>query len=275
MVGFRQAWMLLAGWYQLALVNPSLQAIDADTDVVVVAGPTDPFDARGRDEIDRFLRTGKGGVFLIDATVMRHPRWLDGGGPAPAATVTIANDSGLDPLLGRYGLRVAPGLILDPPHAAGPYPVAGKDLLDALPAFVAVAVTVGVAAHPHDPSPIWVTEPTAVVFPYASAVEDLVAGTAGGRRSWSLADSSPDSWRQREYVFRGGYQRAGQPPGPFSIARALELYGAAGHRTRVVVVGDSDFASDPILQLVNVVPGYDGGSRFLRGAIAWAAGRAP
>jgi len=99
-LGFRLAWMLLAGSYQLALVNPSLQAIDAGADVVVVAGPTDPFDARGRDELDRFLRTGKGGVFLLDAAVMRHPRWLDGGGRAPVATVTIANDSGLDPLLG-------------------------------------------------------------------------------------------------------------------------------------------------------------------------------
>jgi hypothetical protein len=38
---------------------------------------------------------------------------------------------------------------------------------------------------------------------------------------------------------------------------------------------DSDFASDAILRLVAVAPGYDGGSRFLRGVIAWAAGRAP
>ena len=273
--GFRLAWMLLAGSYDLTLVNPSLQAIDAGADVVVVAGPTDPFDARGRAEIDRFLRSGKGGVFLVDATVMRGPRWLDGGGLAPAPTATIANDTGLDPLLGSYGLRVAAGLILDPPSAPGPYPGPGRTLREALPAFVRVVVRVSVGGVVQPGDPALVAEPTTVIFPYASAVEEVASAPAGGRRTWSLAESSPASWRQPEYVYRGFYQRAGRPGGPFSVARALELSAPIGRRTRVVVIGDSDFACDEILRLVTVVPGYDGGSRFLRGAIAWAAATAP
>jgi hypothetical protein len=45
----------------------------------------------------------------------------------------------------------------------------------------------------------------------------------------------------------------------------------AHHQGRIVVVGDSDFASDHLLKMANFLPGYDGGRIFLRTLIDWVS----
>jgi hypothetical protein len=260
--GLQVAWAVLAEGYDLTLVNPSLEAIDQTVDIVAVVGPTEPFDGRGRDEIDRFLRSGKGGLFLVDGMVMRVPLCsVKDGQVALGAETAVPNDAGLTPLLVRYGLHVATDLVLDAKNVPGPFQYQGRTVLDNLPTFVGVVVNLT--------EPPNVARPTPVIFPYASSVEEVPGPAVPITRMRSLADSSSQSWRQNEYVYWSSDERTLKPKGPFSLARAVEFGEPAQHQGRIVVVGDSDFASDHFLKMATFLPVYDGGRIFLRTLIDW------
>src|SRR5207247_1866547 len=59
--------------YEVTTVNPSSAEIAKDVDALVVGGPKQAFDDKGRQELDRFLMSGKGAVFLVDGMTMSSP----------------------------------------------------------------------------------------------------------------------------------------------------------------------------------------------------------
>ncbi len=97
--------------FEVTSVNPSSAPIPDDVDALLVAGPKQPFDDKGRREIDAFLMKGKGAIFLVDGMAMQAPR---GGMPpemqAAQPKIGQPNDTGLNELLEKYGFKIGAGL---------------------------------------------------------------------------------------------------------------------------------------------------------------------
>ena len=211
--------------FDTSTVNPSSAAIPADTDALLVAGPKQPFDDKGRKEIDKFLMQGKGAIFLVDGMVMSAPRGgpeqMMGGGPK----VGQANNTGLDELLKPYGFEVEQDFVLDKQSAPGPVDLGGRKMLANQPVFVGTEIL-----QPQDKEKSFTLTAgiPAVVFPFPSSVK-LVGPLAGGKpangKVWRLAHSSSESWKVSGFFFFSpGTQKIEETndKGPFDLAYAYE-----------------------------------------------------
>jgi gliding-associated putative ABC transporter substrate-binding component GldG len=278
--------------FDTATVNPSSAAIGDDVDALVVGGPKQPFDDKGRHEIDSFLMKGKGVVFLVDGMAMNAPRGMQGmpemGGQPK---IGQANDAGLGEILEKYGFKVNQDFVLDKQNVPGPIEIQGRKMLANVPMFVGVK-TDDVSDKDKDFTVL--AGVNAIVFPYSSSV-DLVGPLAGGKapaqgRLWTLARSSEHSWRQSGFFFfspttkieegkdqsSAGMAYAYQ--GPLHSAYAPATAGMSSpdappadskKPVRLVMVGDSDFASDEYMQMARFLPIYQGGAQMLFNAISW------
>jgi gliding-associated putative ABC transporter substrate-binding component GldG len=274
-------------------VNPSTTPIDNDVDALVIGGPKQAFDDKGRHEIDAFLMKGKGVVFLVDGMVMSSPQQQGmmpemGGGPK----IGQANDAGLGEILEKYGFKVGQDFVLDKQNVPGPVELGGRRMLANLPLFVGVKTE-----EIPDKELSVLTGVNAVVFPYGSSVE-LVGPLAGGKAPaqghlWTLAKTSPGAWKQSGFFFfspqkpieegkdKASYGMAYAYQGPLRSAYAPANQGMSTpdqpnappseskKPVRMVMVGDSDFASDEYVQLSRFLPFYQGGALMLFNAISW------
>jgi ABC-type uncharacterized transport system involved in gliding motility auxiliary subunit len=203
-----------------------------------------------------------------------------------------ANDAGLGELLKAYGFSIGQDFVFDRKAFHGPVDVGGGQLrLRTAPMFVGVEMP-----RARDKDFGVLAGINAIVFPYPSSVE-LVGPLAGGKpaqgKLWRLAESTPASWKVSGFFFYSNEK----PPeetkdkGPFGIAYAYEgplksAYApaaaagmsspdAAGSESkkpvRLLVAGDSDFASDEYVQLArNPILGlYGSGAQMLFNAIGW------
>ena len=113
--GFQTLQHVLSQEFETTTVNPSTTAIGDDVDALLVGGPKQAFDEKGRKEIDSFLMKGKGAIFLVDGMAMSSPnqgnpmQQMQGGGPK----IGQANDTGLGDLLKAYGFAVGQDFVLD------------------------------------------------------------------------------------------------------------------------------------------------------------------
>jgi gliding-associated putative ABC transporter substrate-binding component GldG len=276
--------------FETTTVNPSSAAIPDDVDALVVGGPKQPFDDKGRKEIDAFLMKGRGAIFLVDGMVMQSPR---GGMPEGMGQPKIgqANDAGLGDLLEKYGFKVNQDFVLDRQNVPGPVDMGGRKLLANLPMFVGVKLD-------EDKDLSVLSGVGALVFPFGSSV-DLVGPLAGGKapsggKFWTIAKTSPTAWKQSGFFFFSPTARIeeGKEKGSYGLAYAYQgtlksaypsAAAAAGMSSadaasqpseskkpvRVMVVGDSDFASDEYLQLSRYLPIYGGGAQLLFNGISW------
>jgi gliding-associated putative ABC transporter substrate-binding component GldG len=270
--------------FDTTTVNPSSAAIGDDVDALVIGGPKQPFDDKARREVDAFLMKGKGAIILADGMVLQAPR---GGMPEMAAQPKIGqnNDTGLNELLEKYGFKVNQDFVLDKQNVPGPVDMGGRRMLRNRPEFVGVKVE-------DDIKDLTVVAGVNVlVFPFPSSV-DLVGPLAGGQSAggklWTIAKSSPDSWKQTGFYFfaPAGEPEEGKEKGRFGLAYAYQgtlhsafapaaAPGMSGAGTdskqpvRLMVVGDSDFANDEYLQLARYLPFYAGGAQLLFNAISW------
>jgi gliding-associated putative ABC transporter substrate-binding component GldG len=272
-------------------VNPSTAAIGDDVDALVVGGPKQPFDDKGRHEIDSFLMKGKGAIFLLDGMALGAPRGQMPGGASPK--IGQVNNHGLNELLEKYGFKIGEDFVFDRQNVPGPIDAGGRKMLKNLPVFV------GVKTEQTDKDNSILAGVNAVVFPFASSVS-LVGPLASGKtetpgaRLWTLAASSPQAWRQTGFFFfapMSDIEEAKDPKdhGVFGLAYAyqgllksayapaaqpgMSLPDAANFESkkpvRLMVVGDSDFASDEYLQISRYLPFYQGGGQMLFNAVSW------
>lgn len=276
--------------FEPVTVNPSSAAIGADVDALVVAGPKQPFDDKARKEIDGFLMRGKGAVFLVDGMAMTSP---GGGMPEMQGAqpkIGQANNTGLDELLEKYGFKVNQDFVLDKQNVPGPVEFGGRKMLANLPMFVGVKTE-----EIKDKDFSVLAGVSAIVFPFGSSV-DLVGPLAGGKtppqaRLWTLAKTSPGAWKQTGFFFFSPTTKIeeGKDKGSFGLGYAYEgklksAYAPAAapgmstpdaaaseskKAVRLVVVGDSDFASDEYLQMARFLPIYQGGAQVLFNAVSW------
>jgi len=287
--GFQSLKQDLEQEYDLTTVNPSSAEFGKDVDAIVVGGPKQAFDDKGRKEIDKFLMTGKGAVFLVDGMTMGAP----GGGmhgmeQMAQIKMAQANDPQLAPLLGAYGFKVNQDFIFDRQAMAGPIDINGRKMLATLPFFVGVepdktqgnSVMDGIRG---------------LVFPFASSVEltGPLAGnkTPAGGKVWRLAASSSEGWKQTGFFvlspntkleepkehgsYAFGYAYQGPLKSAFAPAQAVaestpdKAATETPRPVRLVVLGDSDFASDEYVGLARFLPLYGAGAQLLFNAISW------
>jgi ABC-type uncharacterized transport system involved in gliding motility auxiliary subunit len=280
--------------FEVTNVNPSTGPIPDDVDALLVAGPKQPFDDKGRREIDAFLMKGHGAIFLVDGMAMQAPR-----GQMPpemaAAQPKIGqpNDTGLNELLEKYGFKIGQDFVLDQPRVPGPIDMPdGRKMLANVPVYVAVKV-------PEEKDLSVIERIGALVFPFASSVE-LVGPLAGGKpaagKLWTIGKTTPTAWKVSGMFFfsptvkieegkeKGSYGLAYAYQGPLKTAfptpaaqagmSAPDQAGAPPSESkkpvRLLVVGDSDFATEDYLQLGRYLPVYQEGGQMLFNAIGWA-----
>jgi gliding-associated putative ABC transporter substrate-binding component GldG len=287
--GFQSLKQDLEQEYEVTTVNPSTAEFGKDVDAIVVGGPKQAFDDKGRKEIDKFVMTGKGAVFLVDGMTMGAP----GGGmhgmeQMQQIKMAQANDPGLAPLLDAYGFKVGTDFVFDEQAMAGPIDVGGRKMLATAPFFVGVETdkTTGMSV---------LDGVRGLVFPFASSVEltGPLAGnkTPSGGKLWRLAASSKEGWKQTGFFvlnantklekpkehasYAFGYAYQGPLKSAFAPAQAPAESTAdkppteAPKPVRLVVIGDSDFASDEYVQLARFLPFYGAGAQLLFNAISW------
>jgi ABC-type uncharacterized transport system involved in gliding motility auxiliary subunit len=217
--------------FEVAPLNLAQQGtVPADATVVTIAGPqTDPLPAE-LDALRAFLRRGGKLHLLIDPPDQ---------GKAPDVTNLIA-------LAREWGIDVGNNLLID---ASGLGQMLGTD------ASVPVAMPV---SHP-----ITSNFRVMTAFPLARSVRPIEGGT-NGRTAQPVLETSPQSWAESDVtgVFATGRPErnveAGDVAGPVPLAAAVSAAAeepatpaadaaapaadAPKPETRVVVVGDSDFA---------------------------------
>ncbi len=290
--GFQALKHVIDQEFDSTTVNPSSSPIADDVDALVVGGPKQPFDDKGRKEIDAFLMKGRGAIFLVDGMTLSAPR---GGMPQMPSQPKIgqANDTKLNELLEKYGFKVDEDFVFDKQNVPGPIDVGGRKMLKNLPVFV------GVKTDASDKDQSVLAGVNAVVFPFPSSVE-LVGPLANGKpqvpgaKLWTLAATSPEAWKQTGFFFFSPMNEIeeGKEHGVFGLAYAYQgtlksAYAPTAQPgmslpadqnqppseskkpVRMVVVGDSDFASDEYLQLARYLPFYQGGAQMLFNAISW------
>ena len=197
--------------------------VPSGTDLVVVAGPRTAFTEGERDALRRYLDAGGRALLLLDVE-------LTPGSPA-------LSDFGLGPLLGSMGLTLDSDVVLDPKNAL---PLMGPET---------------VFAKSFRPHPVTrLLTGSAVVFPLARSVS-VAEKPAPGWTATPLVETSPDGWGETNIK---ELERSGRPAkddkdvkGPVCLVAAAEADAPAGarpdapkKRARVVVFGDSDWASN-------------------------------
>jgi ABC-2 type transport system permease protein len=292
--GFQALKQALERNYDITTVNPSSAEIGKDVDALVVGGPKQAFDEKGAKEIDKFVMSGKGVVFMIDGMAMTSP----GGGHGMEQMqikMAQANDTGLDKLLEGYGFKVGKNFVFDQQAMPGLLEVGGRKMLANAPCFV--------GAETDKATDLSVLEGIrGLVFPFASDVSltgPLASGkpAAPGAKLWRLAASSKESWKFSDffvlgqdpralqktfepktaergpyafgYAYLGPLRSAFAPPAPANESAPPQPGVETPKPVRVVVVGDSDFANDEYVQLARMFQVYQAGAELLFNAIGW------
>jgi len=287
--GFQSLKQDLEQEFEVSTVNPSQAEIGKDIDALVVGGPKQAFDDKGRKELDKFLMTGKGAVILVDGMVMGSP----GGGMHGMEQMQIkmaqANDPQLSKLLDAYGFKIDQDFVFDPQAAmAGPVEINGRRMLATAPFFVGVETE-------KMPDLSILNGVRGLVFPFASSVE-LTGPLAGGKppagaKLWKLASSTKEAWKQTGffvlsaqtkiepgkergsyafgYAYQGPLKSAFAPAAPTNESSADKPPTESVKPVRLVVMGDSDFASDDNVQLARYLPFYGAGAQLLFNAVSW------
>lgn len=283
--GFQALKEDLGAEFDVSTVNPSQAEIAKDIDALVVGGPKQAIDEKGQKEIDKFVMSGKGVIFLVDGMAMQAPQ---GGGMGDMQMkMGQANDTGLGKMLEAYGFRINQDFVFDRQAAPGLLDGGGgRKMLVNAPFFVVSEV-----AETKEHSVL--AGIRGVVFPFASSV-DLIGPLADGKKPadakiWKLASSSKMSWKHTGFfvlqpnmkleegkdksVSAFGYAYQGKLKSAFNTAPAVSAPDAPASETpkavRVIVVGDSDFANDEYGQLARVFPVYTAGPQLLYNAIGW------
>ncbi|HYO14145.1 MAG TPA: GldG family protein [Thermoanaerobaculia bacterium] len=214
-------------------------AVPEGTDLVVIAGPTASFVKPELDALAAWLGRGGRLLVLLDPTL---------GQAAGAGLVP----TGLEPWLAGYGVEAGQNIVVDPTN---PLPFFGPE-------------TIFIQSYGDQP----------VVKPLAdgnlpvllSLARSIGAGNAPGYQVTELLRTSPDGWGENNLADLQQVQRdAADLAGPVPLGVAVESGdAAAGQRaTRLVVVGDSDFASNQLLE-ANVA-----NSVLLSNALNWLVER--
>jgi ABC-type uncharacterized transport system involved in gliding motility auxiliary subunit len=226
-------------------------AVPADASVVVVAGPRIDLLPGEIDALKAYLDKGGKMMLLLDP---------------PAGKADSPPLTNLTALAHDWAIDVGANVVVD---VSGMGRLLGTD--------ETVPVAINYPAHPIVQGLDLLT-----AFPLARSVSPVTGGVAG-RFAQAFVETSAKSWAETDLksLFTGGKEVAmdeknGDKPGPISIAAAVSAPvasapdagkpadDAARPEARVVVFGDSDFASNPFL-------GVSGNRDLFMNTVNWLA----
>lgn len=276
--------------------------IPADVDALLIIGPKQPMSERGKYVVDQFLMRGKSVAFLVDGQTLQTPRGMMMPG-MDMPQIAQNNDTGLDDLLGAYGIKVKQDIILDMQNFVGPVQIGGQMLGINHPVFLVA----GPLPQNHQIN----QGLKALVLPYASSLE-LVGEAKEGKGNVTftkLIESSKESWRPSgPFVFtptqRARDMQMGTDRGPFPLGYAASgkfksafagkhivkedgskldanvsqpgvepMLTESPASARLVVIADSDFISDQYvsLGLRSGLPLYLANLAYVLNMVDWLA----
>jgi ABC-type uncharacterized transport system involved in gliding motility auxiliary subunit len=228
--GFSQIKTYLAGInYQVKTLTTLSNAIPVDASVIVVAGPTKPYNQQDVDNLAKYLNGGGKVIFMIEPTLL--------GGVEAGQTDPI-----VDYLTKNWGITLRDDLVLDPQQYAP-----GAD-----PSFPAAAS--------YNTSPIISPEIARVFSFYPSARSIQIADTAQlpqGVTDIPVVLTSNAAWGETDFESlkgTGGKQPQPDAADPQGVLNLLVTGENATTKSRVVVVGDSDFPSNGYWQSQSANP---------------------
>jgi len=238
--GFSQVKQLLArDNVTVAVWEPAKGPVPGDATVVVVGGPKTALLEPETAELAAYASRGGRILALVDP-VLQTP-----GAPAP--------DLGLGGFLARYGLKLNNDLVIDPTNAV---PMVGPETV--------IANRFG--SHPVVRA--LASEGVPLLFPIARSV----AKTAPAPPDWSatmLVETTAEGWGETDLGHLDSVKKDSKDnAGPVTIAMAVspaDEKKPAAHPTRILVVGNSRFATNG--NLANA-----GNASFFLNAIHWLAG---
>jgi ABC-type uncharacterized transport system involved in gliding motility auxiliary subunit len=212
------------------IVLAQAASVPEDANVVVIAGPQTDFFAKEIDELKAFLAKGGKLLMMIDP-------------PAKADSAALPN---LLALAHDWDIDLGNNIVVD---------VSGMGQLFGASEAVPIA-----ASYP--PHPITDRFRTITAYPVARSV-DVVAGGVNGHNAQPLVQTSPQSWAETDLkALMSGtgvkMDEGKDKPGPITLGAAVSAPVADASKdaakppdpsapkpeTRVVVFGDSDFASN-------------------------------
>ncbi len=194
-------------------------AVPDKTDLVVIAGPTSSFVTPELNALAAYLHGGGRILVLLDPT-------LAGGKVV---------DTGLEGWLAGYGIKVDNDIVVDPASAL---PFFGSETLFAK----------DYADHPITKALRSGNLP--VLVSLARSVRKGEAPPAAGAQVTELMHTSSQGWGETDLAHLDAVAKdANDVQGPVSLGVAAEIAGQGGARpSRLVVFGDSDFASNQLVQ---------------------------
>ncbi|MEP6994434.1 MAG: Gldg family protein, partial [Acidobacteriota bacterium] len=214
-------------------------AIPADADLLVVAGPRTPFLEPEAAALEKYLAAGGRLLLLLDPV-------LPGAGSPPP-------DFGLKALLDKYGVVLGNDLVVDPANAL---PMVGAETVLAN-RYGGHAITRSLSG-----------EGLPLIFPLVRSVTRAQKPPDGIVEAM-LVETTPDGWGETNLKqLEGGIKKEpGDTQGPVSLAVAVEPdpKKTDPKAPRIVIVGNSRFASSGAL--ANGANGL-----FFANAVHWLAG---
>lgn len=211
--------------YVVTTLNLATETIGDDISAVILAGPQQPLLDQERDVLNDYLRRGGKLMLLIDPRV----------------------DANVDALLANYGISLGRDLVIDPERAL--FSDAG----------VPVIIEYGWSQITKDLPQTVFPGVAALTLPSADNTPDGVTVS-------TLARTSPGSWAEKA-LQNPRFDEGVDAKGPLTIAATVEApvkqegeetepdqaetdTDEPKKTTRIVVVGDSDFASDTFISMV-------------------------
>jgi ABC-type uncharacterized transport system involved in gliding motility auxiliary subunit len=195
-------------------------AVPADTDLLVIAGPTGSFVQPELDAFSAYLNNGGRMLVLLDPTL----------GPGAGSGLVT---TGLESWLARYGIKAGQDIVVDP---SNPLPFFGPE-------------TIFSKEYGDHPITKALSEGSLPVL--LSVVRSMTPGNAPGVKLTELIHTSSAGWGETDLAHLDKVARdASDVAGPVSIGVAAESSATApGKRPmRLVAIGDSDFAANQLLQ---------------------------
>lgn len=194
-------------------------AVPQEASAVVVAGPQTPFSPEEARVLDAYLEKGGRLLLLLDPLFSGRP---------PAFQPT-----GLEELLRRWGVTLREDVVLDPPAAV---PQLGPQTFFAS-RFGDHSVVKDLAQNEF--------------LVLLALCRSLEPGTplATGYRAVPLLQTSPSAWGVRDLsaLAKGGPLEPGETQGTLVLSAAVFPGEKGEGKARLVVAGDSDFATDAFL----------------------------
>jgi ABC-type uncharacterized transport system involved in gliding motility auxiliary subunit len=196
-------------------------AVPPGTDLVVVAGPRSPFLQPELSALAAYLNGGGRVLVLVEPTLGQ----TEGTGLTP---------TGFESWLGQFGVKLGNDIVVDPPNT--------------IPGFTAATLFANEYGD-HPVTNALSQSKLPVLFSVARSVGRNTSADTAGFTITELARTSGEGWGETNLSALSEVERGeGDVTGPVSLGVAVEAEKGQGRKMRLVVFGDSDFATNQLIQ---------------------------